>query len=150
MNIYIQLCLIFKRSNNFSGSYGFGWFLAAAWFAPFIVPVLFPGEFPISTLRLAGGAVSAVMGMVLFFKADGIAKPASGQFAGPGAVQQPESTSIGTLDETTDLVARAAALRKAEEAAARNARAMQRPESSEVAVKSKSFGNRSRSFAAMR
>ena len=115
LGIWIQVCFVFKRSRDFSGGTLAAWLFIAFWAAPYLAPyVLAPGAGfgPDSMMKFASAVPAAIVGMVLFFadsKDETLVARASGD-------DRHEVDGFGELDETTDLVARAAALREVETA----------------------------------
>ncbi|MCJ8308519.1 MAG: hypothetical protein HRU27_03625 [Rhizobiaceae bacterium] len=113
LGIWIQVCFVFKRSRDFSGGTLAAWLFVAFWGAPYLAPyVLAPGSGfgPDSMLKFASAVPAAIVGLVLFFadsKDDTLVAKASGD-------NDQGSVGFGDLDEGTDLVARAAALRAVE------------------------------------
>lgn len=117
LGMWIQVCFVFKRSRDFSGSTLTGWLFVALWAAPYIAPQLMVGGENATSFgmaKFASAVPAAIVGLILFFAesreffstdaahARGVDKNAS------------DKIGLGALDDTTDLVARAEALRAIE------------------------------------
>lgn len=115
LGIWIQVCFVFKRSRDFSGGTLAAWLFVAFWAAPYLAPyVMAPGSGfgPDSMMKFASAVPAAIVGMVLFFadsKDDTLV-------ARTGDGGKEDVGGIGDLDDSNDLVARAAALRAVETA----------------------------------
>jgi uncharacterized membrane protein YhaH (DUF805 family) len=112
LGIWIQVCFVFKRSRDFSGGTLAAWLFVAFWAAPYLMPfVLGQGGAlsPNTMLKFASAVPAALVGMVLFF-ADSKDETLTARTSDGPDMQ----ANLGDLDDSTDLVARAAALRAME------------------------------------
>ena len=115
LGIWVQICFVFKRSRDFSGATLTGWLFVLLWAAPYFAPQFLAGAAgSFAWAKFASAVPAAIVGMILFF-AD---SRETGSAEAAHAVYRDENSGadygIGTLDETTDLVARAEALRAME------------------------------------
>ncbi len=113
VGVWFQVCLVFKRSRDASNSAVLGWMFIGSWLGPYLV---FNGglgtvsNFGLSSLVF--GAPAMVVGMILLLK--GSVQPQVSSTADDDKLSFDENLSgLGTLDDDTDLVARAAVLRAA-------------------------------------
>ena len=117
LGMWIQVCFVFKRSRDFSGSTLTGWLFVLLWAAPYLAPQVLAtaeGATSFGMAKFISAVPAAIVGMILFF-AD------SREYASTDAAHARDRNEhshsefgLGSLDETTDLVARAAALREVE------------------------------------
>ncbi|MEP0941595.1 MAG: hypothetical protein ABJH63_11285 [Rhizobiaceae bacterium] len=109
LGIWFQVCFVFKRSRDFSGGTLAAWLFVAFWAAPYVVPLMANEGGALtsnSMLKFALAVPAAIVGMVLFF-ADTKDEALTARTS--DSVQEAEQ--FGDIDDSTDLVARAAALR---------------------------------------
>ncbi len=118
---WVQLCLSFKRSRDFSGKTTFAKFYMALTLAPMVVLGLFDTPLQGITLAIIFGIPQAIMASMLVFKNSREGEVSEETAKVFGARPEPkieihESGTIGKITDDTDLVARAAELRVAAEA----------------------------------
>ena len=121
LGMWIQVCFVFKRSRDFSGSTLTGWLFVLLWAAPYFAPHLLIGGGEATSFGMAKFAAAipaAIVGMILFFaesREHSSTDAAHALKTGEGAEEGVSNAyGLGLLDESTDLVARAAALRTVE------------------------------------
>ncbi|MEP1207893.1 MAG: hypothetical protein ABJM29_18975 [Rhizobiaceae bacterium] len=116
LGMWIQVCFVFKRSRDFSGGTLTGWLFVALWAAPYLAPQLMAESTGASfgMAKFASAIPAAIVGMILFFADSREFSSADAAHARDLDASNDAGASLGTLDETTDLVARAAALRAVE------------------------------------
>ncbi|NKB51351.1 MAG: hypothetical protein GKR97_03855 [Rhizobiaceae bacterium] len=121
LGMWVQICFVFKRSRDFSGSTLTGWLFVGLWAAPYLAPQLMVGADAAASFgsaKFASAIPAAIVGMILFFagsREDSSAEAAHARKTEDGAnYGRNDEYGLERLDETTDLVARAAALRAVE------------------------------------
>lgn len=116
IGLWIQACLVLKRSRDFSGGTVTGLLFIALWAAPYVAPAALDSYgFGEGMKQFVFAIPAALVGLVLIFadtrQEDG--RAASLDHSVPG-VDRRDQVRLGSLDHSTDLVARAAALRPVE------------------------------------
>ena len=143
-SLWIQVCLVFKRSRDLNGSTGLAWVFVASWLGPYALPVVYPGvtdQISMSSVYLLGGIAAAITGMMLLLTQGRAGDEVVGSKMPESGNSVDETPILGLLDDRTDLVARAAALREADAASLQNTpRASLKADSSPQ--NSRSFGKR--------
>jgi len=110
--MWMQLCFVFKRSRDCSGTANWGWAFLIFWVAPFVGPDL------MNTAQETGGRLmwqvicavpAALVGFMLLLRNSQPQTDLSGH-DGDRRRHEDDGSDIGNLDESTDLIARARAL----------------------------------------
>lgn len=107
--MWIQLCFVFKRSRDFSGSATWGWIFLILWAAPFVGPDLMDAPRSAGT-RMMWQAICAIpagfVGLLLLLR-DSQPSLESLALISTQRRAEEEGIDLGDLSEVTDLVARA-------------------------------------------
>ena len=150
LGLWVQACMVFKRSQDMSGTQLYGWLFISAWLAPYL---MFSSRTDLaSSFNLADMAIGVpafLIGMMLLFRGSREAGSLEESFDNEKQAADGSTIEFSELSEDTDLVARAAMLRAAER------HATTKPPSRVVADKtkkssSKGFGRRNLAASTVR
>lgn len=113
LGLWIQGCLVLKRSRDFSGGAATGVLFIALWAAPYVAPAALDNYGLGEGLKQFVFAIpAALVGLILIFADTRQEDARAGSLDHfETGVERGEQGRIGDLDHSTDLVARAAALR---------------------------------------
>ena len=117
LGVWVQICFVFKRSRDFSGTTLTGWLFVLLWAAPYLAPQLLAGGEGAGSFawaKFVSAIPAAIVGMILFLADSRETGSTDAAHAKHRAENSGADYEIGTLDEKTDLVARAAELRAME------------------------------------
>ena len=119
LGLWVQVCLVFKRSQDMSGTTLFGWLFVGGWLAPyFMLSNRADLASSFNMTDMAFGVPAFLIGAMLLFRGSQKATGLESSFTSAKSKGEVPEIEFSDLNEDTDLVARANILRAAEQHAA--------------------------------